>query len=186
MPNCKFITVMLTINQGERLVQDQELAGLVLNQKSTQNFPVNTVIDFSVPCRTVVKESKNNKLFLYIYDALKNGRSYRAEYEFKTKIKSFIIRGTMDAVFQNSDGTWTVLDYKTDLAPNPQIYYNQLACYKKTAADLFAGGDQNKVRCVLFFAESNQFVDISQEAQKALEGLSDEKIRNLIEKAEIL
>ena len=120
------------------------------------------------------------------YDALKNGRSYRAEYEFKTKIKSFIIRGTMDAVFQNSDGTWTVLDYKTDLAPNPQIYYNQLACYKKTAADLFAGGDQNKVRCVLFFAESNQFVDISQEAQKALEGLSDEKIRNLIEKQQIL
>lgn len=120
------------------------------------------------------------------YDALKKGRTYRAEYEFKTKIKSFIIRGTMDAVFQNSDGTWTVLDYKTDLAEKPEIYYNQLACYKKTAAELFAGGEQDKVHCVLFYAESNRFVDISQEAQNALDNLSDEKIRNLIEKQRIL
>lgn len=92
----------------------------------------------------------------------------------------------MDAVFQNSDGTWTVLDYKTDLAEKPEIYYNQLACYKKTAAELFAGGEQDKVHCVLFYAESNRFVDISQEAQKALDNLSDEKIRNLIEKQRIL
>lgn len=117
------------------------------------------------------------------FDALKNGRAFKAEYKFKTKINSFIVKGTMDAVFQNPDGTWTVLDYKTDLAENPQIYYNQLACYKKTAADLFADGDQKKVRCVLFYAENGHFVDITDEAQKTLEGLTDEKIRNLIEKA---
>ena len=119
-------------------------------------------------------------------DALQNGREFKAEYKFKTKIKSFVIKGTMDAVFENSDGTWTVLDYKTDLIERPEIYKNQLACYKKTAADLFAGGDQSKVRCVLFYAESGRFVDISQEAQKALESLTDEKICNLIEKQKIL
>ncbi len=119
-------------------------------------------------------------------EALAAGRDFKAEYKFKTKIKSFVIKGTMDAAFQNSDGTWTVLDYKTDLIENPQIYYNQLGCYKKTAADLFAGGDQSKIRCLLFYAESGRFADISQEAQKALESLTDEKIRNLIEKQEIL
>lgn len=119
-------------------------------------------------------------------DALESGRDYKAEYKFKTKIKSFVIRGTMDAVFKNSDGTWTVLDYKTDLAERPEIYRNQLACYKKTAADLFADGDQSKIRCLLFYAESGRFVDQSQEAQKALQNLTDEKIRILIEKQEIL
>lgn len=114
--------------------------------------------------------------------ALASGRAFKAECGFKTKVKSFIISGSMDAVFQNADGSWTVLDYKTDLAERPQIYYNQLACYKKAAADLFADGDQSKVHCLLFYAESGRFCEISQEAQKALESLTDEKIRNLIEK----
>ena len=115
-------------------------------------------------------------------DALSAGRPFRPEFKFKTKIGSYIMSGSMDAVFQNSDGTWTVLDYKTDARPEPKIYWNQLAAYKKTAADLFADGRQDKVRCLLFFAESGQFVDITQEAQEALQGLDDEKIFNLIEK----
>ncbi len=114
--------------------------------------------------------------------ALQAGRPFRPEFKFKTKIGSYIISGSMDAVFENQDNTWTVLDYKTDLRPEPKIYYNQLAAYKKTAADLFANGDQSKIRCVLFFAETGQFVDITQEAQKALQSLDDEKIFNLIEK----
>ena len=118
--------------------------------------------------------------------ALREGRTFKAEYKFKTKIASYIMNGTMDALFQNSDGSWTVLDYKTDLIERPEIYINQLACYKKTAADLFSDGDQSKVNCLLFFAETGNFTDISAEAQKALESLDDEKIRNLIEKAEIL
>ncbi len=115
-------------------------------------------------------------------DALKCGRDFFPEFAFKTKIASYIISGSMDAVFQNADGTWTVLDYKTDARPDPALYYNQLACYKKSAADLFAGGDSQKVRCLLFFAETGTFADISLESQKALESLDDEKIFNLIEK----
>lgn len=68
---------MITVSDGERLVQDQELAGMVLNQKSTQMFSVDTIIDFTPNCRTAVKTSKNNKLFLVIYDALKNGSEAR-------------------------------------------------------------------------------------------------------------
>lgn len=118
--------------------------------------------------------------------ALQAGRPFRAEYRFKTKIDSYIITGSMDAVFQNQDGTWTILDYKTDLAPDASVYYNQLAVYKKAAADLFADGDLDKINCVLFFSETGQLVDISKESQEALKGLNDEKIFNLIEKAKNL
>lgn len=115
--------------------------------------------------------------------ALKGGREFFAEYEFKTKIHSYIISGTMDAVYENTDGSYTVLDYKTDLTANPSFYYNQLSCYKKATADLFIGGDMSRVRCLLFFAECGKFADITCEAQKAFENLSDEKIKDLIEKS---
>ncbi|MBO7123569.1 MAG: UvrD-helicase domain-containing protein [Treponema sp.] len=119
-------------------------------------------------------------------NALQAGRPFLVEHKFKSKIDSYIITGSMDAVFENADGSWTVLDYKTDVKEDPSIYYNQLAAYKKTAADLFTGEDAEKIHCVLFYAETGRFIDISQEAQKALESLDDEKIFNLIEKQEIL
>lgn len=63
---------MLTIKSDELLIQDeQQLVGMVLNQRSTQRFSVNTEIDFVPTCRTVVKKSKNDNAFLVIYDALK-------------------------------------------------------------------------------------------------------------------
>ena len=63
---------MLTVKEGELLIQDeQQLAGMVLNQRSTQRFSVNTIIDFVPTCRTAVKKSKNDNAFLVIYDALK-------------------------------------------------------------------------------------------------------------------
>ena len=113
-------------------------------------------------------------------DALQNKRTFFAEYKFKTKIHSYIFAGTIDAVFENADGGYTVLDYKTDSVPDEKIYYNQIGCYQKVAADLFTAGDASKIRCVLFFAETGEFVDITKNARAAFEKLTDEKISELI------
>lgn len=113
-------------------------------------------------------------------DALRNKREFFAEYKFKTKIHSYIFTGTIDAVFENADGTYTVLDYKTDSMPDEKIYYNQIGCYQKVAADLFTAGDVTKMSCVLFFAETGEFVDITKSARVAFEKLTDEKIATLI------
>ena len=121
------------------------------------------------------KDGKNTAL-----DALKNKREFFTEYKFKTKIHSYIFKGSIDAVFENADGTYTVLDYKTDSVPNEKIYYNQIGCYQKVAADLFAAGDTTKIRCVLFFAETGDFFDITDNSRTAFEKLTDEKIRKLI------
>ncbi len=114
-------------------------------------------------------------------DALQSNREFFAEYKFKTKIHSYIFTGTIDAVFENADGSYTVLDYKTDSAPDEKIYYNQIGCYQKVAADLFTAGDTSKVSCVLFFAETGEFVDITKNARAAFEKLTDEKIAELLE-----
>lgn len=113
-------------------------------------------------------------------DALQNKREFFSEYKFKTKIHSYIFTGSIDAVFENADGSYTVLDYKTDSAPDEKIYYNQIGCYQKVAADLFTAGDTSKVGCVLFFAETGEFVDITKNARDAFEKLTDEKIAELI------
>lgn len=113
-------------------------------------------------------------------DALQNRRTFFAEYKFKTKIHSYIFAGTIDAAFENVDGTYTVLDYKTDSVPDEKIYYNQIGCYQKVAADLFTAGDASKIRCILFFAETGEFVDITKNARAAFEKLTDEKIAELI------
>lgn len=114
-------------------------------------------------------------------DALQNKRAFFAEYKFKTKIHSYIFTGTIDAVFENADGGYTVLDYKTDSVPDEKIYYNQIGCYQKVAADLFTAGDASKIRCVLFFVETGEFVDITKNARAAFEKLTDEKIAELLE-----
>ena len=113
-------------------------------------------------------------------DALQNKRAFFAEYKFKTKIHSYIFSGTIDAVFENADGGYTVLDYKTDSVPDEKNYYNQIGCYQKVAADLFTAGDASKILCILFFAETGEFVDITENARAAFEKLTDEKIAELI------
>lgn len=113
-------------------------------------------------------------------DALQNKREFFSEYKFKTKIHSYIFAGAIDAVFENADGSYTVLDYKTDSAPDEKNYYNQIGCYQKVAADLFTAGDTSKVGCVLFFAETGEFVDITKNARDSFEKLTDEKIAELI------
>lgn len=121
------------------------------------------------------KNGKNTAL-----DALKNKREFFAEYKFKTKIHSYIFKGSIDAVFENADGSYTVLDYKTDSVPNEKIYYNQIGCYQKVAADLFTAGDVTKISCVLFFAETGEFIDITEKSRAAFEKLTDEEIEKLI------
>ena len=113
-------------------------------------------------------------------DALQNKRDFFAEYKFKTKIHSYIFSGTIDALFENADGSYTVLDYKTDSVPNEKIYYNQIGCYQKVAADLFTSGDTSKIRCLLFFAENGEFIDITENARTAFEKLTDEKIAEIL------
>ena len=111
---------------------------------------------------TVFAESETGRAFLAAKNA---GRFYRAEWGFKNSGGGgAIISGSMDLVFENADQTYTIIDYKTDAAFEPERHYAQLACYKRAAADLLHV-PQERIRTVLYFLRHAQTAEGSLEPQ---------------------
>ncbi|WP_407398908.1 UvrD-helicase domain-containing protein [Treponema sp.] len=97
---------------------------------------------------------------------------HKAEYDFRCRIqlkdKTYkIIKGTIDLVFENEDGTYTVVDYKTNQDFKPEIYYTQLACYRKAVSQMM-GVDEEKVSGKLYYLRLNKEIDIT-EATKTID-----------------
>lgn len=90
---------------------------------------------------------------------------HKAEYPFKSRIGEKIIRGTIDLIFKNTDGTYTIVDYKTNRTIQPEIYFTQLACYRKAAAQMLLQ-PENSVRCVLYYLRYHTAIDITDECKK--------------------
>lgn len=97
-------------------------------------------------------------------DAL-NSKWHKAEYSFKSLVADKIVSGQMDLIFENPDGSFTLVDYKTNHEIEPEIYYKQLACYKQALSQM-RGVPSNKVRCVLYYLRHGKAVDISEECSK--------------------
>ena len=87
------------------------------------------------------------------------GTWIKTEYAFKMCIDSYIVTGSIDLVFDNGDGTYTIIDYKTDHEIDPARYYRQQACYRKAAAYLGNVPEEN-VRCVLYYVRHDEFAEI--------------------------
>lgn len=90
---------------------------------------------------------------------------HRAEYPFKSRIGEKIVRGTIDLIFKNPDGTYTIVDYKTNRTIRPEGYYAQLSCYRKAAAQMLLLPEES-IRCVLYYLRYHTAVDITDGCRK--------------------
>ena len=97
-----------------------------------------------------------------------NAEWKRCEYEFKYCTEGFIIHGTMDLIFKNSDGTYTVVDYKTNQNIKPEMYYSQLTAYKEAASQMLCIPAE-KIKCSLFYLRHAKEVDITENCSKPLD-----------------
>ena len=95
----------------------------------------------------------------------KNSTKHFAELSFRSKLSSKIVKGVVDLIFEDSDGTFTVVDYKTNQTVVPEIYYAQLKCYKDAVCQIF-GKSKNEVKCVLYYLRYAKAVDITEECDK--------------------
>lgn len=108
-----------------------------------------------------------------IGQAAKNSSWKKTEYEFRGTIGNKIIRGIIDLVFKNSDGTYTIVDYKTNQTIKPELYEAQLSCYKKVISEMLEI-DPEKIRCYLYYLRFGKPVEIKTEnSLKNLEKLID-------------
>ena len=90
----------------------------------------------------------------------------RSEFTFRSRIPTAkkgdrIVRGTMDLVFENGDGTMTIVDFKTNQIVEPKMYEGQLALYRHALAQI-KGIPEEKIRCVLHYLRHGKSVDITE------------------------
>ncbi len=138
------------IKDEQPQISNRDLAGLNGNQKK-----ISTIHSI---CQKMLAGFENSPLGK---DA-KNSIWHKSEYEFKAKLNSQILKGTIDLVFESSEGHYTVVDYKTNSTIEPEIYYQQLAGYRFAVSQM-QGVPVENISCKLFYLRFGKEVDISEE-----------------------
>ncbi len=138
------------IKDEQPQISNRDLAGLNGNQKK-----INTINSI---CKKMCDDFENSTLG----KEAKNSIWHKGEYEFKAALNSQILKGTIDLVFESSEGHYTVVDYKTNSTIEPEIYYEQLAGYRFAVSQM-QGVPVENISCKLFYLRFGKEVDISEE-----------------------
>lgn len=142
------------INGEKPVYSNKEILGLEKNKKGIE------VIEqvCNQMAQTYAKSTLGQKAI--------NSKWHKAEYPFKNRIGKYVIKGVIDLVFLDSDGTYIIVDYKTNQEMNPKEYYTQLACYRHSVAQMLNIDDMSKIKCYLYYLRYAKEVDITSECQK--------------------
>lgn len=89
-------------------------------------------------CGQQLEKCKNARLF------------YRAEWGFRMLLNGTIFTGSIDLIYQNDDGTYTIVDYKSDNQINEEKYIEQQKCYRTAAAKLLKINEDKINNCLYF------------------------------------
>lgn len=154
------------INGTKPQFSNREITGLESNSKALETI--------EKICSIMQKEFVKSSLGKNAV----NSKWHKAEYAFRCRIAGKIINGTIDLVFENDDGTFTIVDYKTNQQIEPEIYFTQLACYRHAVAAMMKIPAE-KIRCYLYYLRFGKEVDITNECSKvdieqAVKTLSDQ------------
>ena len=87
------------------------------------------------------------------------GRLLKAEWAFRMFFEGFIWTGSIDLIYENDDGTFIIIDYKSDNEILPEKYKGQQNCYRIAASKLLHI-PQEKITCHLWYLRHNKSVEI--------------------------
>lgn len=137
------------VKNEEVKIASKNLLGLENNEKK-----INTVKAICEKMKTMFESSDIGK------EAIA-APFKKAEYDFRSRVCNKIIRGQIDLLFVSENGKCTIVDYKTNSEIKPEIYYNQLACYRQAVAQMQGIKSPSEIRCCLFYLRFGKCVDIS-------------------------
>ena len=86
-------------------------------------------------------------------------RLLKAEWAFRMFYQEAIWTGSIDLLFESADGTYTIVDYKSDEQIRPELYAGQQNCYR-TAASKLLRVPEDKITCKLWYLKHNKEVTI--------------------------
>ena len=105
---------------------------------------------------TLFENSQLGKQFL----ACKNAEDfYKAEYGFRLYHEKTIFTGSIDLIFKNQNGKYTIVDYKTDEKIEPEVHKKQQEIYKIAASQLLKCNPE-QIECYLFYLLHNKEVKL--------------------------
>lgn len=110
-------------------------------------------------------------------DALDCGRWIGTEYAVRSCFSGYFVTGLLDLVYMNRDGTYTIVDYKTDKVPQPALYYSQQALYRMAVSDIRRVPPE-KITSQLYYLRTGTVCDIT----AALNAISPESLQKAISK----
>ena len=91
---------------------------------------------------------------------LKESVMHKTEYKFLHNMDGTLIRGTIDLLLKNQDGTLCIIDYKTDGKIQVEKYIEQQKCYRQAASAMFRV-PLEKITCKLFYLRYAKEIDIT-------------------------
>ena len=87
------------------------------------------------------------------------GRLLKAEWAFRMFYEGSIWTGSIDLIFENPDGSYTIVDYKSDEKIGPEKYVGQQKCYK-IAASKMLGIPESGICTKLWYLRHNKEVEL--------------------------
>ena len=127
--------------------------------KMFKNLTETQILDVKNICIQMVNIFSKSSMGKALKDALAEHSFVKAEYEFKTMMENFLVRGSIDLIFKNKDGTYTLLDYKSDKEIKPATYFKQQKWYR-TAASRLLGCKEKDIKCFLYYLRYNETIEI--------------------------
>ncbi|MBR4791572.1 MAG: UvrD-helicase domain-containing protein [Treponema sp.] len=120
--------------------------------KLLKNLPDSPAVmnQFIDSCKSMCQSFAESDLGKALDECKSAGRFFRAEWAFRMLLDGFIFTGSIDLIFENPDGTYTIVDYKSDKEIDVEKYRGQQECYRKAAAKLLKISEE-KISCWLYF-----------------------------------
>lgn len=137
---------------------NREIVGLHGNEKK--------IAKVDEICREMAEKFMASEIGQKLSESMQKSKFYQSEYDFRSKVNDKIINGQIDLVFENpDDDCYTIVDYKTNREIKPELYYQQLACYRDAVAKMLCV-PESKIRCVLYYLRYAESRDITAECDK--------------------
>ena len=71
-----------------------------------------------------------------------------------------IFTGSIDLIYENADGTYTICDYKSDTEIDSEKYCAQQECYRAAASKMLKISEE-KISLILYYLRHKECVNIS-------------------------
>lgn len=135
-------------------IPNKEITGLKGNEKA-----INQIDSI---CKKMSDDFIDSQVGKKVLSSLDKKLFVKSEFSFKSELEGKIVNGQIDLIFKDPDSDgYTIVDYKTNQKMQPEIYYNQLACYKDAIAKMLDVPSE-KIKCFLFYLRYGKEVDITE------------------------